>query len=42
MRVLGLFIASALALAIAAGNGLVAQQGWFFTPFVGGNFGGNA
>lgn len=41
MHALKLLIASALAL-ILVPAAASAQQGWFFTPFVGGNFGGNA
>ena len=41
MRVLKLLTASALALALLPATAS-AQQGWFFTPFIGGNFGGDA
>ena len=41
MRVLKLLMASALALALLPATAS-AQEGWFFTPFIGGNFGGNA
>jgi len=41
MQVLKLFMASALALVLVPATAS-AQQGWFVTPFVGGNFGGNA
>jgi len=41
MQLLKLLTASALALALLPATAS-AQQGWFFTPFVGGNFGGNA
>ena len=41
MHVLKLFMAGALASVLLPAPA-AAQQGWFFTPFVGGNFGGNA
>jgi opacity protein-like surface antigen len=41
MRALKLITASLLTLALLPATAS-AQQGWFFTPFVGGNFGGNA
>ena len=41
MRALKLIMASMLTLALLPATAS-AQQGWFFTPFVGGNFGGNA
>ena len=41
MRALKLIMASVLTLALLPATAS-AQQGWFFTPFIGGNFGGNA
>ncbi len=42
MQVRKLLMASALSLVVLLPASAQAQSGWFFSPFIGGNFGGNA